>query len=163
MKSGGKWRNSFFSFLCVIFQETSTEMDAKLSILLNKLTTIFHGLSALIDHRNHDVKMFKTLQWNHSTAACGSTWVLNILRSFPAGGFRPSGDPGFATVSMVHKSTDHGKLLKPPCRRPLRFVRHAFIPWGRNECVTNEPQRTSEGRLKLLSRFVNYSLNICPA
>ena len=29
------------------------------------------------------------------------------------------------------------------------FVCHAFIspPWTRNECVTNEPQRTSAGRL----------------
>ena len=32
----------------------------------------------------------------------------------------------------------------------LGFVRHAFTsapPWGRNECVTNESQRTSAGRL----------------
>ena len=30
------------------------------------------------------------------------------------------------------------------------FVSHAFLlPWGRNECVTNEPQRTSAGRLAL--------------
>ena len=28
------------------------------------------------------------------------------------------------------------------------FVTHSFLPpWGRNECVTNEPQRTSAGRL----------------
>ena len=33
-----------------------------------------------------------------------------------------------------------------PRRRPLGFVCHAFIS-GRNECVTNEPQRTSAGRL----------------
>ena len=36
---------------------------------------------SLIDHRN-DVKMFKTLQWNHLPAARGSTYVLNILTSF---------------------------------------------------------------------------------
>ena len=30
------------------------------------------------------------------------------------------------------------------------FVTHSILPhgpWGRNECVTNEPQRTSAGRL----------------
>ena len=30
------------------------------------------------------------------------------------------------------------------------FVTHSFLPhgpWGRNECLTNEPQRTSAGRL----------------
>ena len=30
------------------------------------------------------------------------------------------------------------------------FVTHSFLPhgpWGRNECVTNKPQRTSVGRL----------------
>ena len=26
--------------------------------------------------------MFKTLQWNHSPVVRGSTWVLNILKSF---------------------------------------------------------------------------------
>ena len=35
----------------------------------------------LLDHRN-EVKMFKTFQWNHSPAACGFTWVLNILTLF---------------------------------------------------------------------------------
>ena len=34
----------------------------------------------LIDHKN-DIKMFKTLPWNHSPAARGSTWVWNILKS----------------------------------------------------------------------------------
>ena len=40
-------------------------------------------------------------------------------------------------------------MTQPPRRHPLGFVCHAFIspPWGRNECVTNEPQRTSAGRL----------------
>ena len=32
------------------------------------------------------------------------------------------------------------------------FVTHSFLPlsapWGRNECVTNDPQRTSAGRLR---------------
>ena len=42
----------------------------------------------------------------------------------------------------------HQPESQPPHRRPLGFVCHAFIsPWGRNECVTNEPQRTSAGRL----------------
>ena len=31
----------------------------------------------------NDVKMFKTLHWNHSPVARGSTWVLNILMSLP--------------------------------------------------------------------------------
>ena len=39
------------------------------------------------------------------------------------------------------------RLSQPPRRRPLGFVCHS--PWGRNECVTNEPQRTSAGRLRL--------------
>ena len=47
---------------------------------------------------------------------------------------------------------------------PLGLVRHAFIsphgrPWGRNECVTNEAQRTSAGRLpKLTLRVCNVNL-----
>ena len=47
----------------------------------------------LIDQKN-DVKMFKTLQWNHSPMACGSTGVLNSVN----------------VISVVDKSTDHGKL-----------------------------------------------------
>ena len=39
-------------------------------IVKNKSTTIFHCLH-----------LFKTLQWNHSPTARGSTWVLNILWS----------------------------------------------------------------------------------
>ena len=30
----------------------------------------------------------------------------------------------------------------------IHFTPHGRRPWGRNECVTNEPQRTSAGRLK---------------
>ena len=36
------------------------------------------------------------------------------------------------------------------------FVTHSFLPhgpWGRNECVTNEPQRTSAERLERLQRL----------
>ena len=48
--------------------------------------------------------------------------------------------------------------VQPPRRRPLRFVCHAFI---RNECVTNEPQRTSAGRLVygVKSAFTTASLS----
>ena len=43
------------------------------------------------------------------------------------------------------------------------FVTHSFLPngrpWGRNECVTNELQRTSAGRLpKLTLRVCNVNL-----
>ena len=43
------------------------------------------------------------------------------------------------------------------------FVTHSFLPngrpWGRNECVTNEFQRTSAGRLpKLTLRVCNVNL-----
>ena len=54
----------------------------------------FSMVYTLIDHRNDAIKMFKTLQWNHSPAAHGSTWVLNI----------------YDVISMVYKSADHGKL-----------------------------------------------------
>ena len=54
----------------------------------------FSMVYTLIDHRNDAIKMFKTLQWNHSPAARGSTWVLNI----------------YDVISMVYKSADHGKL-----------------------------------------------------
>ena len=44
------------------------------------------------------------------------------------------------------------------------FVTHSFSPtvplphgpWGRNECVTNEPQRTSAGRLDEQERFSHF-------
>ena len=48
-------------------------------IVENNSTTILHGLT-LIDRR-HDIKLFKTLQWNHSPVVLGSTWVLNMLTS----------------------------------------------------------------------------------
>ena len=73
-----------FLFLArAIFRETSTEMDEKNCDCYCKKTNRqqFSIVCTLIDHRN-DVKMFKTLQWNHSSAARGSTWVLNIWTSF---------------------------------------------------------------------------------
>ena len=48
----------------------------------------------LIDQKN-DVKMFKTLQWNHLPTTRGSTCVLNSVN----------------VISKVDKSTGHGKLL----------------------------------------------------
>ena len=73
----------FLFIMDTIFWETSMEMDVitlnVIVIVKNKSTTIFHGWT-LIDHR-HDIKMFKTLQWNHSPVVLGSTWVLNMLTS----------------------------------------------------------------------------------
>ena len=63
--------------------------------ILNKSTTIFHGLHSYRSWKWRH-KMFKTLQWNHSPAARGSTWVLNI--NF------------YGVISIVYKSVDHGKL-----------------------------------------------------
>ena len=44
------------------------------------------------------------------------------------------------------------------------FVTHSFLPhgWGRNECVTNEPQRTSAGRLRrgLILRLLRYKITV---
>ena len=72
----------FLFIIRTIFWETSMEMDVITVnvIVKNKLsTTTFHGLT-LIDH-SHDIKMFKTLQWNYSPVVLGSTWVLNMLTS----------------------------------------------------------------------------------
>ena len=52
---------------------TTTNVIAK-----NKSTTIFHGPHSYKPWKWH-LKMLKTLQWNHSPVARGSTWVLNIL------------------------------------------------------------------------------------
>ena len=52
----------------MIFQETYTEMDIKTAnhLLFQKTNRQqFSMVCTLIDHRN-DIKMFKTLQWNHS-------------------------------------------------------------------------------------------------
>ena len=46
------------------------------------------------------------------------------------------------------------------------FVTHLFLPhgpWGRNECVTNEPQRTSAGRLNLSWLLVNWKTFLAPS
>ena len=46
------------------------------------------------------------------------------------------------------------------------FVTHLFLPhrpWGRNECVTNEPQRTSAGRLHLSWLLVNRKTFLAPS
>ena len=55
------------------------------------------------------------------------------------------------TIFALSKSTSHGGGYVP-CSLPANvlwgsFVTHSFLPGGRNECVTNEPQRTSAGRL----------------
>ena len=52
----------------IIFQESYTEMDIKIAnhLLFQKTNRQqFSMVCTLIDHRN-DIKMFKTLQWNHS-------------------------------------------------------------------------------------------------
>lgn len=33
--------------------------------------------------------------------------------------------------------------------------KHSFLPWGRNECMTNEPQRTSAGRYQRTRRILS--------
>ena len=76
----------------MIFQQTYTEMDIKTAnhLLFQKTNQQqFSMVCTLIDHRN-DIKMFKTLQWNHYSF----TWVLNI-----------------DIISMVNDKTDCGKLL----------------------------------------------------
>ena len=63
-----KWRN------------ISEKLRRKLKInviIKNKSTTIFHGLHSYRPQKWYH-KILKTLQWNHSPAARGSTWVLNI-------------------------------------------------------------------------------------
>ena len=47
-------------------------------------------------------------------------------------------------------------LHLPPHRRPVGFVRHAFISPPR-KCVTNKPHRTSAGRLILHLHNVSWS------
>ena len=68
----------FLSLLKVIFQESSPEIDVKGEILLVVLKKKQFGNNFV----DYDVKIFKTVQWNHSPAARGSTWVLNILILF---------------------------------------------------------------------------------
>ena len=46
-------------------------------IINNKSQTVFHGLYTFIDYRN-DIKMFKTLQWNHNDA-CDSWFQFHCL------------------------------------------------------------------------------------
>ena len=46
------------------------------------------------------------------------------------------------------------------------FVTHSFLPhgpWGRNECVTNESQRTSAGRLHLSWLLVDGKTFLAPS
>ena len=46
------------------------------------------------------------------------------------------------------------------------FVTHSFLPhgpWGRNECVTNESQRKSAGRLHLSRLLVNGKTFLAPS
>ena len=78
-----RWRSSFFFFPTSDFPRiVYGHGRQKLSMLLSTTNRKqFSLVCTLIDHRNND-KMFKTLQWNHSPAPRGSTWVLNILTSF---------------------------------------------------------------------------------
>ena len=56
-------------------------------------------------------------------------------------------------IMMIIKSGCEGRRASLPADVLWGFVCHAFSPWGRNECVTNEPQRTSAGRLS--ASFIN--------
>ena len=83
----------FLFLACMIFQETYTEMDMKTANHLSFQNTNqqqFSMVCTLTDHRNY-IKMFKTLQWNHSQFHLGFEH--------------------FDIISMVNKKTDHGKLL----------------------------------------------------
>ena len=72
-------RNLFFSFLQALSKRWwMSKLSLSSEIVKNKLTAIFHV----------------TLKWNHSPAARGSTWVLNILN-----------------ISMVDESTDLGNPI----------------------------------------------------
>ena len=74
------WWHDFFSFS--LLQEWLRNFAGHgrkdLSMLLKK-NQHFSMVDTLINHRID----IKTLQWKHSPAAQGSTWVLNILTSFP--------------------------------------------------------------------------------
>ena len=55
--------------------------------------------------------------------------------------------------------TLHQKFWLPADIRWGSFVTHSFLPygpWGRNECVTNEPQRTSAGRLPKIPMKISF-------
>ena len=72
------WRNLFFSYLRARFSEELQRkwMWKTVNVIVKKTNRQqFSMVCALMDHRN-DVKMYKTLQWNHSF------WVLIILTSF---------------------------------------------------------------------------------
>ena len=73
------WWQDFFSFS--LLQEWLRNFAGHgrkdLSMLLKK-NQHFSMVDTLINHRID----IKTLQWKHSPAAHGSTWVLNILTSF---------------------------------------------------------------------------------
>ena len=72
-------RNLFFSFLQALSKRWwMSKLSLSSEIVKKKLTAIFHV----------------TLKWNHSPAARGSTWVLNILN-----------------ISMVDESTDLGNPI----------------------------------------------------
>ena len=55
---------------------------------------------------------------------------------------------------------NNGVLAGVPFLSPLRAPR--ALGWGRNKCVTNEPQRTSAGRLRrgLILRLLRYKITV---
>ena len=56
---------------------------------------------------------------------------------------------GFLLISQAEKELITSSNSLPPDVLWGSFVTHSFLPHGRNECVTNEPQRMSAGRLQL--------------
>ena len=69
----------------------------------------------------------------------------------------------YKNVCCARRVASRIKLASPQTSFGVRLSRIHFSsrPWGRNECVTNEPQRTSAGRLELnllLSIFWTLSL-----
>ena len=77
------------------------------------------------------------------------TYALRAV-SGPLGRWRGGGNPhvreGDARWEFRIRGNQSGRSL-PADVLWGSFVTHSFLPWGRNECVTNEPQRTSAGRL----------------
>ena len=71
------------------------------------------------------------------------------------------------SLSPYHQWLSTAPVLASPQTSFLGlFVTHSFLPhgpWGRNECVTNEPQRTSAGRLLLSWLLVDGKTFLAPS
>ena len=101
---------------------------------------------------------------SNTTNQCGFTCTLNFWgKKLRRRRGDSTGLPPFDTEFLGHKRCQRKSItafISFDTSLPADVLWGSFVSWGRNECVTNEPQRTSAGRLFWHSYPMNFSTKV---